>query len=225
MINKVGIYTLADINELNINNLSNNLVKEWKEIITRDGLNLYVRKNKFDLWTEKEREKILEFTSLVFIQSYQDKLRSASSLTAKDQLRKEAHRLKKCCLDIIKKYGNGDHNKMYKLIYGLVENFKSSWGEANREMSRFPPLMKWRNRDMRKNKENNITDIQIANKIKINMSNTGSEKKSNRQLVVQKREITKLIYNSFMNKLKVALENADQILNQSKSNKNSKIAA
>jgi len=225
MINKAGIYTLADINELHINKLAGDLVKEWEEIITRDGLNLYDRRNRFDLLSEKEREKILEFTSQVFIQSYHDKLRTASSLAAKDQLRQEAYRLKKCCRDIIKKHGNGDHNKLYKLIYDLVESFKSSWGEAKGEMSRFPPLMKRGNRDKRNNEESNNSDIQIASKIKINMSNTGSEKKSNKQLAVEKREQKKLIYNSFMSKLKVTLEVVDQKGKQEKRNKDYKIAA
>jgi hypothetical protein len=186
-LNEAGINSLADLNERNVNNLANELVKQWGEIITRDGLNVYDR---FDVLTSKEREKILEFTSLVYIQSYHEKLREASSQTERDKLRQEAYRLKKYCLNLIRKHGNDDHSKLYKLIFEGVESFKQTW-KVKRGVSRFPSLMKPGNRD----KGN--TEIENSN-YKIN---TGMEK-SKKQLSKEKREAKSLIYKSFLNKLK-----------------------
>ena len=57
--------------------------------------------------------------------------------------------------------------------------------------------------------EPDSSKIQIASKIKINMVNKAGSKKSNKQVSTEKREQKKLIYNSFLSKLKVTLDSVE----------------
>lgn len=202
-INEFGIFSLNDINETNINLLADYLLEQWNEVITRDGLNIYDRDNRIDLLNKKQREKILEFTSLVFCQSYTEKLRLAKSKTQADKLRQEAYRLKKCCIEIIKKHGNGDHVKIYELIQSGVKKFKMSWNKPMGGKQINQGLVNSGKRD------NSIIDNnkekQIAYKIN-NMNTTESKKGNNKQGAMAKRKEREIKINLFMDKLKITLD-------------------
>lgn len=202
-VNRAGIYTLADINESHINSLADDLLLQWKEVISRDGLNVYDKSGRYDQLTSKEREKVLEFTSIAFIQSYHQRLKLAKTITQGNQLRQEAYRLKQACLKIIGTYGNGDHKKLYGMMINEVEYFKKSW-KGKGEIVTEHALVNTGKRD----KGNSTIDSKIASKLKINMSNTASSKK---QQAKEKREGKKLKINSFMNKLKGVLEELEAV--------------
>lgn len=118
-----GIVTLADLNEVTVNKLADELIAEWHEILMRDGVDTYEK----DTMPGEERVKLLEFTSSIYKQSYEEKLFKAD-LKGKQSLRQKSYRLKQDCLYLIQKYGNGDHKQLGNILMDLVNEFKMTWG-------------------------------------------------------------------------------------------------
>jgi hypothetical protein len=142
-LNDAGIYFLSDIKENTINHLSELLPTEFEEVIMRDGLNILDKTRRNDLMTITEREKLIEYSSTWYQSSYLEALKRAPK-AKKEGLRKKSYRLKMDCLEIINKYGSGDHNNLHQLINQQVEDFKNSWTKETRANVPLSPIAKSR---------------------------------------------------------------------------------
>ncbi|MCG7857247.1 hypothetical protein MD537_09720 [Flavihumibacter sediminis] len=126
-LKRFGIEAVGDLNIGNIHRLALTLLPEWNEIIMRDGINVYHKNRHLPDLTEGEREKLLEFTSIAFHQSYNELLAAAKNDNRKkDSLRQKANRLKVSCMNIIRRKGNGVHQELAFIIKKGVEELISN---------------------------------------------------------------------------------------------------
>lgn len=128
-LDSFGVRRLSDLNEANINKLVNSLVNEWNEIVMRGEIDVLDQKSWHLIMTQYERDKLSDFSSIFYKQSYQKKLENAD-MKGKEQLRKESARLKNYCVKIINDRGDKGHEKIGKQIKEGVQKFITEWSEG-----------------------------------------------------------------------------------------------
>ena len=113
------------------------------------------------------------------------------------------------------KFGSNYHNMIRDLIINEWEELSKSWtilpGVKMGKLDNITSTVRGNIVQVYKESisEPDSSKIQIASKIKINMVNKAGSKKSNKQVSTEKREQKKLIYNSFLSKLKVTLDSVE----------------
>lgn len=128
-LDSFGIRRLSDLNKESINKLVLSLIEEWNEIVLRGGIDILNKKSWQQKITQIERDKISDYTSSAYQQSYQDNY-DASDRKQKEALRKEAQRLKNFCVLLVNDRGDKEHEKIGILIKEGCRKFIAEWNEV-----------------------------------------------------------------------------------------------